>query len=466
MKKKKKFYLSLFVLTPIVLCASLYLALALYYGNGFSFGTWVNGIYCTGKTVDVINQELLDNSKSGQLHILLRDGTMEVLELSEIGYREDYAVPLEQLHSRQNQFLWGRNLFLNNKQVLLPQMSFDETLLEKRLGDFPFMQMNALVSQPRVEITASPKGYELFDNTRFIVDGEKVFAKISNAIMEGSQYVELDDGICYAEPEITAGMQETYVLWEQVKAFQDFRLSYIFGDTAEVLDSAIIADWIRLEQDGSFALDESGQLILEEAMIKEYIASLASKYDTIGGKREFQATRGEVVTIEGGTYGNQLNQKAETEYLLNAFLAHNQADRVPEYTKSARQQGADDIGGTYVEVDMGRQIMYYYEEGELQLETPIVTGNTALKRGTPERVCYVYAKQKNRILRGPGYASHVNFWMPVNGGIGIHDAKWRSKFGGEIYKDGGSHGCINTPYDIMVKFFDMVDIGTPVVMFY
>ena len=36
----------------------------------------------------------------------------------------------------------------------------------------------------------------------------------------------------------------------------------------------------------------------------------------------------------------------------------------------------NDIGGTYIEVDMTEQMMYYYLDGKLQLETPIVTGNT------------------------------------------------------------------------------------------
>ena len=60
---------------------------------------------------------------------------------------------------------------------------------------------------------------------------------------------------------------------------------------------------------------------------------------------------------------------------------------------------------------------------------------------------------------GPGYASPVKYWMPVKGGIGIHDASWRKEFGGEIYKKSGSHGCINTPTDVMSTLYDMVEGG-------
>ena len=115
---------------------------------------------------------------------------------------------------------------------------------------------------------------------------------------------------------------------------------------------------------------------------------------------------------------------------------------------------------------MGEQKMYYYVDDVLKIDTPIVTGNTSRRMGTPSGVNYVYAKQKNRVLRGANYASHVDFWMPVKGNIGIHDAAWRGKFGGTIYQTNGSHGCINTPRPAMEQLYDMAEIGTPVVMFY
>ena len=68
----------------------------------------------------------------------------------------------------------------------------------------------------------------------------------------------------------------------------------------------------------------------------------------------------------------------------------------------------------------------------------MVTGNMRRRMGTPEGVNFVYNKQKDRVLRGPGYASPVKFWVPVKGSIGIHDASWRKEFGGDIYQTAGS----------------------------
>ena len=45
---------------------------------------------------------------------------------------------------------------------------------------------------------------------------------------------------------------------------------------------------------------------------------------------------------------------------------------------------------------------------------------------------------------------------------GIHDASWRNKFGGTIYKSNGSHGCVNVPTDVAAKLYQRIEVGTPV----
>ena len=138
----------------------------------------------------------------------------------------------------------------------------------------------------------------------------------------------------------------------------------------------------------------------------------------------------------------------------------------PAYLQEGFCRGLDDLGDTYIEVDMGQQRMYYYQEGECLISVDVVTGNARRGWDTPEGINYVYNKQKNRILRGEDYATPVKFWMPVVGNVGIHDADWRKEFGGEIYKTNGSHGCINTPPKVMTQLYELVEMGTPVVMFY
>ena len=59
----------------------------------------------------------------------------------------------------------------------------------------------------------------------------------------------------------------------------------------------------------------------------------------------------------------------------------------------------------------------------------------------------------------------MTYWMPFNKDVGIHDAAWRSEFGGEIYKKDGSHGCVNTPPDMAEKIYNNIEIGVPIIVY-
>ena len=56
--------------------------------------------------------------------------------------------------------------------------------------------------------------------------------------------------------------------------------------------------------------------------------------------------------------------------------------------------------------------------------------------------------------------------MPFNKNIGLHDAYWRSRFGGEEYKRNGSHGCVNLPPENAQKLYRYVEAGMPVICYY
>ena len=111
---------------------------------------------------------------------------------------------------------------------------------------------------------------------------------------------------------------------------------------------------------------------------------------------------------------------------------------------------------TYIEVDKKLQHVFVYENGRLIMDDDCVTGLPP-RRSTPAGVYYITEKMKNKVLRGQGYASFVNRWMRItNGGIGLHDATWRGRFGGDIYKRDGSHGCINLPKAFAYELYDYV----------
>lgn len=129
------------------------------------------------------------------------------------------------------------------------------------------------------------------------------------------------------------------------------------------------------------------------------------------------------------------------------------------YIESIKLEALPDM---FVEVDISDQTVELYKDNDIILTTLCVTG----KDSTPTRIGYFPIKYKtyDTYLKGPGYNSHVYYWMPFDGGIGLHDAAWRSEFGGDIHFNGGSHGCVNMPHDAAKTIYENVSSGTKVLV--
>lgn len=454
------FFLFLFVLTGI------YFGLAVYYKEGFSYGTWINGIYCTGKSVDEVNKELTEHCFYEGIVLYDKEGHSYEIQAEQIDYRFDFKEALEKYLKEQNPYRWMDNLFAAKEKKLIPVISYDEKKLKDELFKIPDFADERSDEERKFYIRKTRAGYELVNERKDVMDKEKAQTLVEQALLEFRQEVRLKDEGCYKDLPLNRQMRQELEKWEKINDFQDCHIVYLMGEEKVPIDASVACEFIATDEEGKFLYDEAGNLQAEDKAIEAFVDRLADTYDTVGGKRYFKTTKGETVIIEGGIYGNKIDRKAEKKYLKQAFREKKKELHTPEYLQKGLLQGKNDIGDTYIEIDMTDQKMYYYRKGRLELETPVVTGNTGRRMGTPEGVNYVYSKQKNRILRGPNYASHVNFWMPVKGNIGIHDADWRSEFGGEIYKTSGSHGCINTPYEAMSRLYEMAEVGTPVVMFY
>ena len=467
MKKAVK-HIIIIVCTILVSLMATYIGLAVYYRNAFTYGTWINNVYCTGHSIQEVNDALTADFSYDGVTVYDRDGRSYQISAEDIHYQFDFRKALEIYRQQQNPWMWIESLFHENRTKLSPVITYDMTALQRALSQIPCIAAEEGRSDEdhSLAIIKTNHGYELVNERMGVLQVEDVKNAVVNAIEEGRTEVRLEEENCYRDLELTEQMREDLSLWEQLEPLQQCCITYRMGDDQIVVDGSVVCDWLELDENGRFTRDEDGSLKIREGAVEEFVDELADRYDTVGAAREFHATRGGVVTIEGGTYGNKIDREAETAYLTQAFLAHKKEVHEPAYVQKALVQGQDDIGGTYIEVDMGQQMMYYYEDGVQQLATPVVTGNTSRRMGTPSGVNYVYMKQQNRTLRGADYASHVDFWMPVKGNIGIHDASWRSEYGGTIYQTNGSHGCINTPRDMMALLYDRAEVGTPVVMFY
>ena len=203
-----------------------------------------------------------------------------------------------------------------------------------------------------------------------------------------------------------------------------------------------------------------------ESSLDDYVYYVSTRLDTKGKPIDFITHDGKEISITGGDWGWKMDQAKTKESLINAIETGSDT-----YEIKWLQSSHSIVPGTsYVEVDLTNQKIFYYKNGELIVSSGIVSGN-ANGHMTPKGVYKLKNKQRNAVLKGRNddgskYESPVNFWMPFNGGIGLHDASWRSKCGGTIYKTNGSHGCVNLPYDTAKKIFENIDYNTPIVCYW
>lgn len=125
-------------------------------------------------------------------------------------------------------------------------------------------------------------------------------------------------------------------------------------------------------------------------------------------------------------------------------------------------------GYSCVEVSISEQMVYCYINDSLVWMSPCVSGRSG-SRATKIGHHKINSKERNRYLQGTNsdgsrYKSWVNYWMPFYGGQGLHDASWRSSFGGTIYVNSGSHGCVNLPRDAAAALYNIVWVGMPVIV--
>lgn len=120
------------------------------------------------------------------------------------------------------------------------------------------------------------------------------------------------------------------------------------------------------------------------------------------------------------------------------------------------------LEGKTVVVDLSSQTLKLYDDNEVLLYTKVVTGKDTTP--TDKGLYPIYDKATETYLTGEDYKTFVNYWMPFNGGEGLHDATWRDSFGGPDYHSNGSHGCVNMDLDDAEVLYNNVEVGSKVLI--
>lgn len=430
----------------------------------FPKGTDVNGVLVGGLTVDEAKSKI-ESSYAADYKLIIseNDGKTETLTGPEIGLSAVIPGGLQEILNGQNDTGRQSGPSAGNSYTLPVQASFDEAALKAGI------QSLSCVSGDDITVTADAhiSPYQADQPFTIIpevqgnnVDPQKVEAAVKDAAAAGRSTLSLSDSGCYVSVQVTKEDEQLINLCDTMNRCREMTITYTVGDQTVKLNGETICSWLTGTQ--------AGQIMVKPDEAATFVAALAARFDTANSPRVLTTASGREVTLNG-SYGWILNQQAETAALIAMIQTGQSQTREPEFAQTAASHTGPDWGNTYVEIDMAEQHVYMYQDGQIVWDAPTVTGNVSKGLTTPEGIYTLNYKEKDRVLRGPKkadgtyeYESHVNYWMPFNGGIGLHDASWRGKFGGSIYRTNGSHGCINLPPSKTKTLYDLVYKGIPI----
>ena len=445
-KKKNKMMkiVVMLIVTILVMSCCVYAGISYYYSYHFFLGTTINGIDSSNKTAYEVEQEIAGKKDNYVIQVSAR--MQEPQTITGFFETKNYMVQEETVFSREKL----------EEQVSLLNCAKKENQIAPE---------NAYVSFSNSEFTIVPEteGSEL--------NAREAYQMISGAIDNEAADVDLGSNPkAYKEADVTRDSSELQNMVNMYNSLAKANITYTFGDETVTLDGNTIKNWLQF--------DEKGQLLPDDGAFRQhvvdYVAQLAADHDTVGTERQFETTSGRIVYVYGSAYGWKIDQDKEAAQLMQEIQSGTQTTREPVYSMRANAHGINDLGDTYIEVDLTEQYMWYYQNGNIIFQSEIVSGLPGdPDRKTPPGIFTLDSKSSPSVLRGEmtangtySYEQPVTYWMPFNGGIGFHDADWQPYFGGDRYLTGGSHGCINLPPENAGQLYSLIQYDVPIICFY
>lgn len=436
--------------------ALVYFGGVIFYSSHFLNGTVIGSFDCSNMTAEDAKNRIQSDIDNYSFTFYEKNDKQETITGEEIYLENSPLEGLDSLKQQQNPFAWFCADKGSKNLPLEIEVTYNEDALYNRLTEMDFMAYTREHMQGKAQnIHYTDGAYTVEDDgTTDIVSLNGMFDRVKPKIRELYKGMSLEKESCYGGLENDDTMKGVLNL---LNRYAGTKITYPDSDNPKVLDGSIINEWLSVGDDYSVNISSE--------KVAEYVDDLAKAYNTVGKERTFKTTGGSEIKVSGGNYGWVVNKKGEAEELMNNIRSGETIEREPVYSQKAGAHNSSDVGNTYVEVSISAQHMWYYKDGNLVVSSDVVTGNPNRGNGTPTGIYTVAYKAKNVVLRGPGYASPVTFWMPFNGGIGLHDARWRGSFGGSIYRGGGSHGCVNLPYSAAQNLYGSISQGDPVVVY-
>ncbi len=453
----------------------IYCLIANGYKQKFLRNTYINDLNVSGKTAQETEEILKDSVEQYELTLKFKDDVTETLTSQDLGLTYISSGEAETLLEKQKRFSWLSHLFGKTETYEVEtSYSFDTSKVESAISALPEFQTDNITPSVDAHI-------ELNDDLEYAIVSEVygnepnrdvVFEIAEQKIQHGNAVFDLTDTEdAYLEPSVLSDDEQLKENVEALNTFIDNTITISLDDRnksryKETISKETLITWVSEDVDGNYYID-SGDVATKAWSL---VQRLANKYNYSDDTVAFQSTLLGEKNLPCDPYGFQIDVDEVATQLTQDAVSVKSEDIVIE--NAINDEGDPTFGGTYIEVDVTHQHVWFYKDGELFLETDCVTGlESDPERMTPSGVFYIYGKDEDKTLEGRltadgpvTYSSHVAVWMPYYESYGIHDAPWRDEFGGDIYLESGSHGCVNLPEEVAITVYNNAPVGTTVIV--
>ena len=432
----------------------IYFGAALFFHFHFLPNTTINGVDVSFDSREAAEQKMVAHTEQYELTIEGVEGTSnEIISDKNLNLQFTQFDEVSDALKRQHGLLWPFISWMTKKEEINLNVTYDEQALEAAMDRVSILDPEKFkpVKDAYVATDEETGYYKVYpEELGSEIRVDEAREAIREAVGKGLSSVALeqfrikptiysdDPGLKHREEQWNEYMKSegmTYVLWNNDEM--------IF--TPEVI--------------GSLLTDNGSDVSLNEQAVEDLVMSWHLNYDTYDVPWTFTNHYGDPVTIENGDYGWRMYIDDTTAQVKSNLYAHTAGRYEVEYYQQGVYDYNQGLGDTYVEVSIGAQMMWVYHNGECVVETPVVTGKATEDRMTHPG-CWAIKYKDTSVILGTyevnGYETFVNYCVCFNGGEGIHDASWRTDFGGDIWIASGSHGCVNTPIDVMPVVYDNV----------
>ena len=461
--KKKKHVKRYVFLGLIGLLAIAYFTGVLYFYLHFGPYTTVNGYNVSGYTIDEVEQLIVNDMNAYEVTIRFKNGE-EKIKNGDGSLNINTSATVSHIKEQYNPFLWFMQLTDEKNHTVEFVIDYDKEAMKQYISKSQFMDESKMKPSTDAKVVMEEgKVLVVPDVTGTVLNKDKVYETIFTTLDSGSIIVSLEESDCYIPAEITVDSEIIKKSAENAENFLAIEASYDFLGNIYTIPKEDLCTMGYLDA-------ATGEVKLSKTNIEMYARNFAEKYTTVDKKRKFRTHDGMLIYIQGEDgYGWELDPDQEAVELYENMCTMKSFTKKP----ATIQEGyafweLNDIGGSYVEVDLTDQRVYVYKDGFRVYETPCVSGYPDWLHKTPGGLYDVTYKDTYVKLRGEDYESPVTYWMPFNGDIGMHDATWRaeSDYTPDRYTWDGSHGCVNLPFGAAAKIYDLVETGSPVVCYW